>query len=99
LKEADALIIDLRYGLGGAAPSYLNIFNTNIPILKMHHRDGTVTVFDSQWRKQAVYLVNGYSRSGKELLAYGATYIPHPCRLIFDNFLSNDIKGIICITY
>ena len=38
----------------------------------MHHRDGTVTVFDSQWRKQAVYLVNGYSRSGKELLAHGA---------------------------
>jgi carboxyl-terminal processing protease len=38
----------------------------------MHHRDGTVTVFDSQWRKQAVYLVNEYSRSGKELLAYGA---------------------------
>ena len=72
LKEADALIIDLRYGLGGAAPSYLNIFNTNIPTLKMHHRDGTVTVFDSQWRKQAVYLVNGYSRSGKELLAHGA---------------------------
>ena len=72
LKEADALIIDLRYGLGGAAPSYLNIFNTNIPVLKMYHRDGTVTVFDSQWRKQAVYLVNNYSRSGKELLAYGA---------------------------
>ncbi len=72
LKEADALIIDLRYGLGGAAPSYLNIFNTNIPILKMHQRDGTVTVFDSQWRKQAVYLVNEFSRSGKELLAYGA---------------------------
>ena len=76
LKEADALIIDLRYGLGGAAPSYLNIFNTNIPVLKMHHRDGTVTVFDSQWRKQAVYLVNEYSRSGKELLAYGARRYP-----------------------
>jgi len=72
LKEADALIIDLRYGMGGAAPSYLNVFNTNIPVLKMHHRDGTETVFDSQWRKKAVYLVNGSSRSGKELLAYGA---------------------------
>ena len=72
LKEADALIIDLRYGLGGAAPSYLNIFNANIPVLKMYNRDGTVTVFDSQWRKQAVYLVNRYSRSGKEILAYGA---------------------------
>ena len=72
LKEADALIIDLRYGLGGAAPSYLNIFNTNIPILEMYDRDGAETVFDSQWRKPAVYLVNGFSRSGKELLAFGA---------------------------
>ena len=72
LKEADALIIDLRYGLGGAGPSYLNIFNKNIPILKMYSRDGTETVFDSQWRKPAVYLVNAFSRSGKELLAFGA---------------------------
>lgn len=72
LKEADALVIDLRYGLGGADPSYLNIFNTNIPILKMYDRDGTESIFDSQWRKPAVYLVNGFSRSGKELLAFGA---------------------------
>lgn len=72
LKDADALIIDLRYGLGGASPSYLNVFNTNIPVLKMYQRDGSVTVFDAQWRKPAVYLVNQYSRSGKELLAYGA---------------------------
>jgi len=72
LKEADALIIDLRYGLGGADPSYLNIFNPNIPILKMYNRDGTQTDFDSQWRKPAVYLVNAFSRSGKELLAFGA---------------------------
>ncbi|WP_321390304.1 S41 family peptidase, partial [uncultured Desulfuromusa sp.] len=50
--------------------------NTNIPVLKMYHRDGTVTIFDSQWRKQAVYLVNGDSRSGKELLAYGARRYP-----------------------
>lgn len=77
LKEADALIIDLRYGLGGAAPSYLNIFNTNIPVLKMNQRDGTVIVFDSQWRKRAVYLVNKYSRSGKEILAYGARRYEH----------------------
>jgi carboxyl-terminal processing protease len=72
IKDADALVIDLRYGLGGAGPSYLNIFNRNIPTLEMHHRDGTVNLFDSQWRKPAVYLVNAFSRSGKELLAFGA---------------------------
>ena len=72
LKETDALIIDLRYGLGGAWPYYLNLFNRNIPTLTTRDRDGTETVVDSQWRKPAVYLVNAASRSGKELLVFGA---------------------------
>ncbi|VVS94516.1 S41 family peptidase [Desulfoluna spongiiphila] len=72
LKDADALIIDLRYGLGGAWPSYLNIFNRNIPVLEVIDREGNRNRVDTQWRKPAVYLVNGYTRSGKELLAFGA---------------------------
>lgn len=72
LKKADALIIDLRYGLGGAWPYYLNIFNTNIPVLVMNGRNGAENKVDSQWRKPAVYLVNKFTRSGKELLAFGA---------------------------
>ena len=72
LKNADALIIDLRYGLGGAWPYYLNIFNRDIPVLEMIDREGKKTTVDSQWRKPAVYLVNAFSRSGKELLAFGA---------------------------
>lgn len=72
LKEADALIIDLRYGLGGAWPCYLNLFNRNIPTLTMRDKNGKENVVDSQWRKPAVYLTNQFTRSGKELLAFGA---------------------------
>ncbi|WP_022666400.1 S41 family peptidase [Desulfospira joergensenii] len=72
LKKADGLIIDLRYGLGGAWPYYLNLFNRKIPVLEMIDREGKKSIVDSQWRKPAVYLVNGFSRSGKEMLAFGA---------------------------
>lgn len=72
LAEAEALVVDLRYGLGGANPSYLNVFNQAIPRLEMKDQAGATRVFDGQWRKPAVLLVNETSRSGKEVLAYGA---------------------------
>ncbi len=71
LKSADALIWDLRDGWGGANPGYLNIFNKQIPTISQFNRDGSVRVFDPQWRKPVVMLVNGRTRSGKEILAYG----------------------------
>ncbi len=72
LREADGLIIDLRYGLGGASPGYLNIFNPDIPVLRMIDREGKKEIFDSQWRKPAVYITNNATRSGKELVVFGA---------------------------
>ncbi len=72
LKDTDALIIDLRYGLGGADPSYLNVFNTRIPILTSVDHTGKTHRYDPQWRKPAVFLVNRTTRSGKEILAFGA---------------------------
>jgi carboxyl-terminal processing protease len=71
LKDADALIFDLRDGWGGANPDYLNAFNEKIPELQMIDRDGIVIGGNSHWRKPAVMLVNERTRSGKEILAYG----------------------------
>lgn len=69
--DADALIWDLRDGLGGANPQYLNVFNQNIPAMKFQGRDGEVNISDSQWRKPMVMLINNRVRSGKEILAFG----------------------------
>jgi carboxyl-terminal processing protease len=71
LKEADALILDLRDGWGGADPNYLNIFTEKVPILTRIPRDGIKRDLDFQWRKPVVMVVNTGSRSGKEILAYG----------------------------
>lgn len=71
LKDADALILDLRDGWGGADPNYLNIFTEKVPILTRIGRDGIKRDLDFQWRKPVVMLVNNGSRSGKEILAYG----------------------------
>ncbi|GAK55691.1 peptidase S41 [Candidatus Vecturithrix granuli] len=72
LKDVDALIIDLRYGLGGADPTYLNIFNPHVPVISWVDRRGNSGRYDPQWRKPAVFLVNKTTRSGKEILVFGA---------------------------
>lgn len=71
LKDADALILDIRGGWGGASPTYLNLFNPNVPVFTQRQRDGMTNTFDFQWRKPVALLVNEGSRSGKEVLAWG----------------------------
>jgi carboxyl-terminal processing protease len=71
LKDADALLLDLRDGWGGASPEYLNLFNRQIPELTMQRRNDEPVSFNSQWRKPVALLINGGVRSGKEVLAYG----------------------------
>lgn len=71
LREADALVLDLRDGWGGASPGYLNIFTSHAVRMTMVARDGDETESLSGWDKPTVMLVNGNTRSGKEVLAYG----------------------------
>jgi carboxyl-terminal processing protease len=71
LKDADALIWDLRDGWGGADPGYLDIFNSRSPTMTWTDRSGKSDIVNGKWRKPVVLLINEGTRSGKEVLAYG----------------------------
>ncbi len=68
--EADALILDFRNGWGGADPTFVNLFNRMTPVLEEVGSDGTRSRYDPQWRKPLFLLINGGSRSGKEVVAF-----------------------------
>jgi carboxyl-terminal processing protease len=71
LSDADALIWDLRDGWGGAQPYYLDLFNARSPTMQVANRNGETDVVGAKWRKPVAALINGGTRSGKEVLAYG----------------------------
>jgi carboxyl-terminal processing protease len=71
LKDADALVWDLRGGWGGAQPEYLDLFNPRAPTMKITGRNGETGFVDVKWRKPVAMLINEGTRSGKEVLAYG----------------------------
>lgn len=71
-QKLTGFILDIRDGWGGAPPWDLGIFNRQIPVLESRDRKGKVLRLDSQIRVPAVLLINGGSRSGKEVIAYGA---------------------------
>ncbi|MBW4574741.1 MAG: S41 family peptidase [Aphanothece sp. CMT-3BRIN-NPC111] len=70
LKNADALVLDLREGWGGAPLSALNIYTARGPSVTSIRRDGTKFTDIAHWNKPVVMLVNEGSRSAKEILAY-----------------------------
>lgn len=69
LRSADALVLDLRDGYGGCSPAYVRPFLGDAPLLRSRDREGRESVYDPQWRKPLVLLVNGGTRSGKEVIA------------------------------
>ena len=68
--DADAMILDFRDGWGGCNPDFLNFFNTVPPVLTLIDREGERRSSDPQWRKPLYILINGGTRSGKEVVAY-----------------------------
>ena len=69
LASADALVIDFRGGWGGCNPAFVQLFDPAAPDLTRIDRDGTRTTFASSWRKPLAVLVDGGTRSGKELVS------------------------------
>ncbi len=71
LSDADALVWDLRDGWGGALPEYLDLFDPRGPTVTMIGRNGGKHMQGVKWRRPVAMLINGGTRSGKEILAYG----------------------------
>jgi carboxyl-terminal processing protease len=71
LKDADALVWDLRGGWGGAQPGYLDLFDSREPTMTLTDQRGRMQVLNAKWRKPVAVLIDGGTRSGKEILAYG----------------------------
>ena len=74
IKGADALVLDLRDGWGGANPYYLSPFDPAVPT-EVSSDDGKNRAIDFKWKKPVVFLVNEGTRSGKETLAYGFKHL------------------------
>ena len=70
LHDADGLVLDLRGGWGGASPSYLRPFVVPPMTTIWITRDGRRHVHEEAWTKPVCLLVDGGTRSGKELLTY-----------------------------
>ncbi|MFO0829734.1 MAG: S41 family peptidase [Phycisphaerales bacterium] len=69
LRDADALVLDLRDGYGGCSPEWARMFAPDVPTIASTDRDGRTTTYDAQWRKPLVVVINRGTRSGKEVLA------------------------------
>ena len=71
LRDAQALVLDLRDGWGGGDIGYLNIFTAKEgPSVTSVPRNGKRYTYISQWKKPVVMVINEGSRSSKEILAY-----------------------------
>jgi carboxyl-terminal processing protease len=71
LADAQALVLDLRGGWGGADPEYLDLFAKPRLTMSVTDREGRTSRFPAHWGKPTVLLVDGTTRSGKEVFTLG----------------------------
>ena len=69
LAGADALVIDFRGGWGGCNPAFVQLFDPAAPDLTRIDREGKRTTFSASWRKPVAVLIDGGTRSGKEVVS------------------------------
>lgn len=69
-QQAAGLVLDLRGGWGGASPEFVEVFLGGAPSLSIITPEGIEHIAHFRWRKPVVVLIDGGTRSGKELLAY-----------------------------
>lgn len=70
LAGADALIVDFRGGWGGCSPDFVQLFDPAAPDLIRIDREGKRTAYSPSWRKPLVVLIDGGTRSGKEVVSH-----------------------------
>lgn len=71
LRDADALVLDMRGRWGGAPADAADIFVGKAPLVEFIDRDGDDHVLNARWRKPLVGIIDVGSRSGMEILAHG----------------------------
>lgn len=69
-RKADALVLDFRGGWGGCSPEFVSIFDPRVPEFTWAGRDGKPHSNSRQWTRKLVLLVDGGTRSGKEVVAF-----------------------------
>jgi carboxyl-terminal processing protease len=69
VQEAEALVLDFRGGWGGCNPQLVNLFNPAVPHLLRTDQKGQRFLASLSWRKPLVVLIDGGSRSGKEVVS------------------------------
>ncbi|ACK73164.1 peptidase S41 [Gloeothece citriformis PCC 7424] len=70
LRSADVLVLDLRGGWGGAPLTALNIYTAKPLSIKNVPRNRAGYTINATWNKPVIMIVDGGSRSSKEILAF-----------------------------